>query len=66
MSSSEKNPKSMGWGGIPQYHESAEEVDRIRRRKEIRQKLKAEFNRLYYNPYKAVAHVEIVSNFIII
>ena len=47
--------------GDKQFHESAEEIDRIRRRKEIRQKLKAEFNRLHYNPYKLAAHVEIVN-----
>jgi len=43
-----------------QFHESPQEMDKIRRRKEIRQRLKAEYNRLNYNPYKLAAHVEIL------
>ena len=44
-----------------QFHESPEELDKIRRRAEIRRKLKSEFNRLNYNPYKIASHVEVVS-----
>ena len=46
---------------IPQYHESPEEIERIHRRREIRSKLQAEFNRKAYNPYRYVNHIEIVS-----
>lgn len=40
---------------------SPEELDRIRRRQEIRRNLKAEFNRQAYNPYRQVYRVELVS-----
>ncbi|CAG2106752.1 unnamed protein product [Medioppia subpectinata] len=50
-----------GWGSGPnQYHESAQEIERIQRRAQIRRNLKSEFNRIYYNPYKAAAHVEML------
>ncbi|CAG2180789.1 unnamed protein product, partial [Oppiella nova] len=58
--SSSAGSGGMGWGGTPQYHESAAEMDRIRRRHEIRRRLKTEYNRLNYNPYKCAAHVEIL------
>ncbi|CAG2106750.1 unnamed protein product [Medioppia subpectinata] len=52
-----------GWGSGPnQYHESAQEIERIQRRAQIRRNLKSEFNRIYYNPYKAAAHVEMVGH----
>ena len=49
------------WTRDQQFHESPEDIDKIRRRAEIRSRLKAEFNRLHYNPYKIASHVEIVS-----
>ena len=43
------------------FDESPEELDKMRRRYELRQKLKTEFNRFYYNPYNSaygVAYVD--------
>lgn len=42
------------------YDVSPEEMDRIKRRAEIRARLKAEFNRQYYNPYRQVYQAELV------
>lgn len=67
MSGTTSGEKPMhGWHAPPQYDVSPEEADRIRRRQEIRRRLKAEFNRLNYNPYKIAAHVEIVLNHFIL
>lgn len=56
---------SGGGGGAPKspfgFHESARELDQIRRRREIRMKLQAEFNRVFYNPHRHSQHIEIVS-----
>ena len=43
------------------YHETNEELRKIQKRKEIRQALQKEFNRVYYNPRTISQHVEIVS-----
>ncbi|KAI1294700.1 hypothetical protein HDE_05946 [Halotydeus destructor] len=48
--------------GIPngQIDVSPDELDRMRRRREIRQRLQAEFNRKYYNPLKAVYNTDLM------
>lgn len=55
---------SGGGGGAPKspfgFHESARELDQIRRRREIRMKLQAEFNRVFYNPHRHSQHIEIL------
>lgn len=45
---------------MPSYYESPEEIKRIFKRRELRQKLQSEFNRTYYNPYRFSQHVEMV------
>lgn len=48
----------------PKFHESPEELDRIKRRREIRMRLQHEFNRVAYSPYRMAHHVEVVRIFI--
>lgn len=45
----------------PQFHETPKEIDMMMRRREIRQRLQQEFNRVMYNPYRIAHHIEIVS-----
>ena len=42
------------------YNASPEELDRIKRRNEIRQRLKSEFNKEFYNPLRLTYRVELV------
>ncbi|KAI2805681.1 hypothetical protein RDWZM_008872 [Blomia tropicalis] len=44
----------------PKFHESPEELDRIKRRREIRMRLQHEFNRVAYSPYRMAHHVEVL------
>jgi hypothetical protein len=46
--------------GDQQYDVSAAEMDRMKRRAEIRTKLQAEFNRMTYNPYRMVHRIEML------
>ena len=39
---------------------SPEELDRIQRRAAIRSKLRNEFNRICYNPYRQIYRIELV------
>lgn len=54
---------SNGFPKKPQFgfHESAQELDQIRRRREIRMRLQTEFNRVFYNPNRYAQHIEVVS-----
>jgi len=42
------------------YDVSPEEMDRMKRRKEIRKRLKQEFNKEFYNPMRLTYRVEMV------
>ena len=46
------------------FDETPEELDRIRRRADLRQKLKIDFNRFKYNPYSSAYGVAYVSKLI--
>ncbi|KAI7689962.1 hypothetical protein SSS_02087 [Sarcoptes scabiei] len=42
----------------PIYWESPDEIEKIQKRRVIRQRLQTEFNRIAYNPYNLHNHVE--------
>lgn len=44
----------------PVYWESEEELKLIQKRRELRQRLQNEFNRMYYNPHRQAQHIEMV------
>ena len=52
-------PSHIDAGRVLDY--SPEQLDRIRRRQDIRRELKDEFNRQCYNPYRNVYRIELVS-----
>ena len=49
--------------GKKQFWESPEEMQKIMKRREIRQRLQQEFNRVFYNPYRLSHHIEMVNFF---
>ncbi|KAH9424636.1 NADH dehydrogenase (ubiquinone) B15 subunit [Dermatophagoides pteronyssinus] len=46
--------------GKKQFWESPEEMQKIMKRREIRQRLQQEFNRVFYNPYRLSHHIEMM------
>lgn len=59
MMAGQPPPSHIDAGRVIDY--SPDELDRIRRRQEIRRELKDEFNRQCYNPYRNVFRIELVS-----
>lgn len=57
----EPGQQQFGRFAPPQYDLSPEEIDKIRRRRDIRRNLKEQFNRIYYEPYRYLNRVELVS-----
>ena len=49
--------------GKKQFWESPEEIQKIMKRREIRQRLQQEFNRVFFNPYRLSHHIEMVNFF---
>lgn len=50
----------MSFDGRKQFWETPEEIRKIQQRREIRQRLQNEFNRVYYNPYRIAHHIEVL------